>query len=88
MWLEPQPCFIPGLKGAQARDGARGHVGHPCGEAAWALRSNVGDVGDGEHRPMSVRSARDRYEICQRRRLVHLSLSLSLALSYCIFHAG
>ena len=37
MWGESRsPVFIPGLKGAHARDGARGH-GHPPWEAGMCF---------------------------------------------------
>ena len=53
VWLEPQPCFIPGLKGAQARDGARGHGPPPVGK-------QHGLYVDGVRQPVSTRSALDR----------------------------
>ena len=49
--------FYPGLDGAQARDGARGH-GPPLVGKQHGLY--LVDVGDGEHRPVSTRSALDR----------------------------
>ena len=43
--------FIPGLEGAQARDGARGHGPTPVGKQHGLY---VVDVGDGEHRAVST----------------------------------
>ena len=44
VWLEPQPCFIPALEGAQARDGAREGVEmHNHAMATPVLPSAMGD---------------------------------------------
>ena len=62
--------IIPGLNGAQARGGARGHGPPPVGKQHGFY---LVDVGDGEHRPVSL--PRD---LTQMRRVVPIFVKTDL----------